>query len=317
MRDEIAVIPGSASRKLAKEICEPDGTPFLIDVEIGKFKDGETSVRICDNIRGRDVYIVQSTCNPVNDNIMELLLLIDAAKRSTASRVTAVIPYFGYARQDRKDQSRVAISARMVSNIIERAGADRVISMDLHTGQLQGFFDIPVDHIYARPVIVNYINSVFSKEYLESSVALAPDVGAAKRTRGYSLFLGMDLAMIDKRRPKTGVSEVLNVIGDIEGKNVWIFDDLIDSGGTVCNAAEDAMNRGALEVNVVATHAVLSGDASERIIKSKIKKLFVTDTVERCITWNNPNIEVISISDLFRSVIMKANSNDSISELFY
>ena len=317
MRDEIAVIPGSASRKLAKEICEPDGTPFLIDVEIGKFKDGETSVRICDNIRGRDVYIVQSTCNPVNDNIMELLLLIDAAKRSTASRVTAVIPYFGYARQDRKDQSRVAISARMVSNIIERAGADRVISMDLHTGQLQGFFDIPVDHIYARPVIVNHIISVFSKEYLGNSVALAPDVGAAKRTRGYSLFLGMDLAMIDKRRPKSGISEVLNVIGDIEGKNVWVFDDLIDSGGTVCNAAEDAMNRGALEVNVVATHAVLSGDASEKIIKSKIKNLFVTDTVEKHIIHNNPNIEVISISGLFRSVIMKANSNDSISELFY
>lgn len=324
MLPNAVIIPGTASQKLSEEICSGDWNKYpipLIETEISHFNDGETSVKICDNIRGRDVYIIQSTCNPVNDNLIELLLLIDAAKRSTAGRITAVIPYFGYARQDRKDQPRVAISARMVANIIERAGADRVITMDLHTGQLQGFFDIPVDHIYARPVFIRYIKDNFDEKYLANSVALAPDVGAAKRTRTYSLFLGMELAMIDKRRPKAGVSEIMNIIGDIEGKNVWIFDDLIDTAGTVCNAAKEVIKKGALEVNVVVTHPVLSGNARGKILSS-INRLFMTDTIHH--SWyphsedeKSGKIVLVSVADLFRSVILKAHSNDSISELFY
>ena len=319
---DIVVISGSASKNLTNKICKNMNELNQIRADFKSHSDKETFVEIMDNVRGRDVYIVQSTCCPANDHFMELFLLIDAAKRSTARRITAVIPYFGYARQDRKDRPRVPISARLMANLIDRSGADRVIGMDFHTGQIQGFFDIPVDHLYARPVFVDYIKKNFSEQYLKNSVALAPDIGSAKQTRKYSNYLGLGLAIIDKRRSQPGISEVMNIVGDVEGKNIWIFDDLIDTGGTICNAAKTVMEKGALEVNAVATHGVLSSPyAKNNFRKSQIKRILITDTIFN--TWYQDQDEeldrlltIVSVADMFKTVILKSNSNDSISCLF-
>ncbi|MCK4982993.1 MAG: ribose-phosphate pyrophosphokinase, partial [Victivallaceae bacterium] len=253
MPKDIRVYSGSAHPKLSKAIADYLEIP-LGKINLTHFPDGEIFVQFEENIRRADVFLIQPTCTPTNENLMELLIMMDAAKRASAARITVVVPYYGYARQDRKDRPRVPITAKLVANLLVAAGANRIITMDLHSQQIQGFFDIPVDHLYARPVFVNYIQNEFSKEYIANSTALAPDIGSAKPTRKYCNYLGMGLAIIDKRRPQPGMSEVLNIIGDVEGKNVWVFDDLIDTAGTICNAAETVMKMGALEVNVVATH---------------------------------------------------------------
>ncbi|MHB1073670.1 MAG: ribose-phosphate diphosphokinase, partial [Gemmatimonadaceae bacterium] len=267
------LISGTANPALAEEISRHLGTE-LTKVTCARFADGEIFVRIDENIRGNDVFIVQPT-NPPADNIMELLLLIDAAKRASAARVTCVMPYYGYSRQDRKDQPRVAIGAKLMANMIMRAGADRVLGVDFHQHQLQGFFDIPVDHLYAMPVLTAY----FRKKELVDPVVVAPDVGAAKMARGFAKRMNASLAIIDKRRPSANVSEVVNVVGDVNGRDCILADDMIDTAGTVSEAARALKKLGARDVYVCATHPLLSGPAVQRIMEAPIKEAVVTDTI--------------------------------------
>src|SRR5688500_10627556 len=267
------LLSGTANRPLAEEIAQHMGTK-LADCTVKRFADGEIFVRINQNARGRDVYIIQPTPPPA-DNLMELLLLIDAAKRASADRVAVVIPYFAYARQDRKDQPRVAIGAKLVANLIEAAGADRVLGMDFHAHQLQGFFDVPVDHLYAAPVLTSY----FQKKQLRDLVVVAPDVGAAKMARGYSRRLDATFAIIDKRRPAANVAEVLSVVGEVEGRDCLIVDDMIDTAGTIETVVMALKDRGANDIYVTATHAVFSGPAVERLSTAPIKEVVVSNTL--------------------------------------
>ncbi len=291
-----------------------DNTARAIDMELGHcsiqtFSDGEIWVKYNDNIRGADVYLIQST-NPPAENLMELLIMIDAAKRSSARRVTAVIPYFGYARQDRKDQPRVAISAKLVANLITTAGADRVITMDLHAPQIQGFFDIPFDHLYASSILVKY----FQDLKIGNLAVVSPDVGGIKIARAYAKRLEADLVLIDKRRPKANVAEVMNIIGEVSGKNMLIIDDLIDTAGTFTSAVKALKEAGAQSVYGACTHPILSGQALEKIENSGVTKVVVTDTVplrrESCC------VEVISVASVFGEAIKRTNLNQSISSLF-
>ena len=271
-RSQMLLLSGSANRALAEELAQHVGQP-LCRVTIKRFADGEIFVKIDENVRGRDVYIVQST-NPPAENLMELLLLMDAAKRASAARVTAVIPYFGYARQDRKDQPRVAISAKLIANMVSVAGADRVLGLDFHQHQMQGFFDLPVDHLYAAPVFVNHFRQIA----LHDPVVVAPDVGSAKMARGFAKRLNASLAIIDKRRPSANIAEVVNVVGDVEGKDCVIPDDMIDTGGTMTEAIHALKRLGARDVYCCATHALLSGPAVERFMDSPVKEVVVTNT---------------------------------------
>jgi len=273
------------------------------------FSDGEIWVKYNDNIRGSDVYIIQST-NPPAENLMELLILLDAAKRSSARRVTAVIPYFGYARQDRKDQPRVSISAKLVANLITTAGADRVIAMDLHTPQIQGFFDIPFDHLYASRVLIKYIQDM----KMENLAVVSPDVGGIKIARAYAKRLEADLVLIDKRRPKANVAEVMNIIGDVKDKNILIIDDLIDTAGTFTNAVKVLEEAGAKKIYGACTHPILSGQSYEKIESCGVTKLLVTDTVP--LRRSSSKIEVISVAGVFGEAIKRTNLNQSISSLF-
>lgn len=304
----LKVFSGRESEYLAKEIVKQLEVP-LGKAEFKTFSDGEIWMKYNENIRGQDVFVVQST-NPPFENLMELLVMIDAARRASANRINAVIPYFGYARQDRKDEPRVAISAKLVANLLVTAGADRIITMDLHAPQIQGFFDIPVDHLYCSRVFFKHIK----KNNIKNLVVASPDVGGIKMARAYAKKLETELVLIDKRRPKPNVAEVMNIIGDVEGKNVLIVDDLIDTGGTFVNAVEALKRQGAIDIYGICTHAILSGNAIEKITNSSIKKLMISNTLP--LRTNSPKIEVISVGKIFAQAIKRTNKNESISSLF-
>lgn len=304
------MLAGTANRPLAEEIAQNLGIP-LGEVTIRQFADGEIFVRIDENVRGRDLYIVQPTCPPA-DNIMELLLLIDAARRASAARITTVMPYYGYARQDRKDQPRVAIGAKLLANMITRAGADRVLGVDFHQHQLQGFFDVPVDHLYAAPVLTRY----FREKELENLVVVAPDVGSAKMARGFAKRLGASIGIIDKRRPAANVSEVMSVIGEVEGKNCILADDMIDTAGTMAEAVRALKDRGAADVYCCATHALLSGPAVERLTAAPLTELVVTNTMPIPEEKRFDRLTVLSVADLLARAVRYTHSNESVSSLF-
>ena len=304
------LIAGIANPVLSQEIARCLGVD-ICKVTATRFADGEIFVRIDENIRGSDVFIVQPTNAPA-ENLMELLLLIDAARRASAARITAVMPYYGYSRQDRKDQPRVAIGAKLVANMIEAAGADRVLGIDFHQHQLQGFFDVPVDHLYARPVIVSH----YRRKKLDDLVVVAPDVGAAKMARGFAKQLDAAFAIIDKRRPKANVAEVLNVIGDVDGKNCLIADDMIDTAGTVSEAARALKRLGAKNVYVCATHALLSGPARDRLSEAPIAEVTVTDTIDIPEERRFPTLHVLSVGELLAKAIRFTHAEQSVSSLF-
>jgi ribose-phosphate pyrophosphokinase len=306
----MVMLSGSANRPLAEEIAQQIGIP-LGDVTIRRFADGEIFVRIDENVRGRDVYIIQPTFAPA-DSIMELLLLLDAARRASSARITAVVPYLGYARQDRKDQPRVAIGAKLMANMITVAGADRVLGIDFHAHQLQGFFDIPVDHLYASPVITRY----FRDKRIENLVVVAPDVGAAKMARGFAKRLGGSIGIIDKRRPTANVAEVLNVIGEVEGRDCLLADDLIDTAGTMAESIAALKKRGARNVYCCATHALLSGPAVERLARSEVTEVVVTNTIPIPGEKRFDRLTVLSVADLIARAIRYTHSNESVSSLF-
>ena len=307
------VLAGTSNHKLCKDIARHLKLK-LVNSHIKRFADGEVYIEINENIRGNSIFVVQSTSNPANDNLMELLICIDALRRSSAKNITAVIPYFGYARQDRKVAPRTSISAKVVANLITNAGASRVVTVDLHAGQIQGFFDMPVDNLFTTPLFARYIKRKFKNKKL---ICVSPDVGGVQRTRGLATRIKADLAIIDKRRPRPGSSKVMNIIGDVRGKTCIIVDDIIDSGGTIVNAVEALKKSGAVEVYIFITHAVLSGEAVEKIKKSKIKKLIITDTIDNSKKIKNNNkIEVISISSLMAEAIKRISNSNSVSDLF-
>ncbi len=310
MRGDIKLLSGNVSNYLKEEIARFLGIEPT-EVEVSRFNDGEIKVQIKENIRGHDVFIIQSTIPPA-DNLMELLLLIDAAKRASAARITAVIPYFGYARQDRKDQPRVPISAKLVANLIERAGANRVLTMDLHSEQIQGFFDVPVDNIFPTPVFRRYITQLS----LETHVVVSPDVGGVKRARAIAKKLGnLPLALIDKRRPAPNVAEVVNIIGEVSGKRVVLVDDIIDTGNTLAKAAVALKEKGAIDICAIATHGVFSKGAKEIIDASPIDKVWVTNTLPRRDTWPGKAIS-LSIGELLADVILRIHEERSVSQVF-
>jgi ribose-phosphate pyrophosphokinase len=308
--DPCRVFAGNASRKLAQAICEKLKVP-MGDVAVTRFEDGEVSVRFNENIRGSDVFIIQATGAPA-DNLMELLVMLDAAKRASARRVTAVLPYFGYARQDRKDQPRVPITAKLVANLITVAGADRALTMDLHSAQIQGFFDIPFDHLYAAPVLIDY----FTRKRITKVMVVAPDIGSVKMARAYAKRLGADLALVDKRRPRADAVEIMNVIGDVEGKNIVMFDDVITTGRTLCQAAETLKANGAGEIYAGATHGVFCPDAFERVAGSPIKELAVTDTLDHTTMRLPENVVELSVAGLLGEAVQRIHEERSLSSLF-
>jgi len=305
------IISGSAHPDLARAICEH------LEIGLGKiesrpFNDDERFIKIEENVRGRGVFVLQPTCNPANNNIMELLLIIDALKRASARSITAVIPYFGYSRQDRKEQGRVPISAKLVANLLTTAGAGRIIAIDLHTGQIQGFFDIPVDHLYAITVLAGHIKRMG----VENAIVLSPDIGNVKRARAYAERLDLPLAIVDKRRPKDGVAEVMNIIGDIKGRNVFVFDDMIDTAGTLCGGVQAILDRGARDIYACATHAIFSAGARKRLQEAPIKKVIVTDTIPQKPDGELSKLEVVSIAPLLADAILRVHRNQSVSALF-
>lgn len=307
------LIAGSSSKPLAKAIADYLQIP-LADANIHRFADMEVFVEINENIRGEDVFLIQSTSYPANDNLMELLIAMDALKRSSARRITAVIPYFGYARQDRRTGSRTPISAKLVANLITEAGADRVLTLDLHAGQIQGFFDIPLDNLIASPIMVPHILQSCGKE---DFMVVSPDIGGVIRARAFAKRLNADLAIIDKRREKAGVSEVMNVIGDVEGKVCILVDDMVDSGGTLCNAADALFEHGAKDVMAYIVHGVLSGGAVARIEASKISKLVITDSISVPESVRkSKKIHILSIAELMGEAIRRISEEKSISALF-
>jgi ribose-phosphate pyrophosphokinase len=308
--DPCRIFAGNASRRLAKAICDKLKVP-LGDADVARFEDGEVSVRINENIRGGDVFIVQATGAPA-DNLMELLVMLDAAKRASARRVTAVLPYFGYARQDRKDQPRAPITAKLVANLITVAGADRALTMDLHSAQIQGFFDIPFDHLYAAPVLIDY----FQKKNLTDLVVVAPDVGGVKMARAYAKRLSADLALTDKRRPRPDAVEIMNLIGDVAGKNVVLFDDVVTTAGTLCQAAEAIQKQGAREIYAGVTHGVFSRSALDRIQQSAIKEIVITDTVCHDDRPLPAKVKELSVAEILAEAVERIHEERSLSSLF-
>jgi len=312
MLERMRIFSGNANLALAEKICKNLGVP-LGRANVSTFMDGETRVEINENVRGMDVFIVQPTCTPVNVTCMELLIMIDAMKRASADRITAVIPYYGYARQDRKVAPRAPISAKLIADLITTAGANRVLSVDLHAGQIQGFFNIPVDNLFATPVLLEYIK----KNYEDNIVIVSPDTGGVERARAFGKRLGATLAIIDKRREGPNESQVMNIIGNVRGRKVIIFDDLIDTGGTVVQGAEALQEEGATEISVCCTHPVLSGPSIEKIESSCIKEAVVTDTIplqekaKAC-----PRIKVLSVAGLLSEAVRRIYYNDSVSSLF-
>ena len=314
------IITGNANPKLAKEIAE-HCFATLVPAKVSTFADGESSVEFQENIRGEDVFIVQPTSTPVNDSLMELLIMIDAAKRSSASRITAVIPYFGYARQDRKSASRTPITAKLVANLLTSAGANRILTMDLHAGQIQGFFDIPVDDLTSRVVFAKDIKrtiGIVDDPDVEQvkTVFVSPDAGGVVRARKFADMFRGDIAIVDKRRPEAGKSEVMNLIGDVKGKHAILVDDIVDSGGTLCNAAKAIMDAGAMSVRAYITHGVLSNDACQKVEKSSLNELVVTDSIpDRC-PKNCKKTRQVSVAQLFGEAIRRVTNEESVSSLF-
>ncbi len=308
--DPCRIFAGNASRKLAQSICEKLKTP-VGDVEVARFEDGEVSVKFNENIRGGDVFIVQATGAPA-ENLMELLVMLDAAKRASARRVTAVLPYFGYARQDRKDQPRAPISAKLVANLITVAGADRALTMDLHSAQIQGFFDIPFDHLYAAPVMIEY----YARKKIRDLVVVSPDVGGVKMARAYAKRLGADLVLTDKRRPRPDAVEIMNIIGDVSGKNCVLFDDVVTTARTLCQAAEAIRDQGAKEIYAGVTHGVFAPGALERIGASPIRELVITDTVCHDGAALPSNVTELSVAGLLGEAVQRIHEERSLSSLF-
>lgn len=306
----LKLFTGNANPELAQEIAEYIGTK-VGDAQVKHFSDGEISIMIDESVRGDDVYIIQPTCTPVNDNMMELLIMIDAMRRASAKRITAVLPYYGYARQDRKSRGREPITAKLVANLIDKAGARRVLAMDLHAQQIQGFFDIPLDNLMGLPILADY----YKHKDTENLVVVSPDMGGVARARNLAEQIGVPLAIIDKRRPRPNVSEVMNIIGDIEGKEVILVDDMIDTAGTITNGAQALMDRGAKCVDACCTHAVLSGPAIERIEKSPIQELVTTNTIplgeKKC-----DKIKVLSVAPIIGEAILRIHNDRSVSDLF-
>jgi ribose-phosphate pyrophosphokinase len=309
--NSIKVFTGHSNRPLATEICDYLSLP-LGEANLGRFSDGEVDFQILENVRGADVFVIQSTCPPVNENLMELLVMIDAFKRASAERITAVIPYFGYARQDRKDKPRVPISAKLVTDLLETAGTHRVLTMDLHAGQIQGFFDIPVDHLFAAPVILEH----YRGRDLANYVVVAPDPGGVERARAYAKRLGADLAIIDKRRERANVASVMNVVGDVRGRTALIVDDMVDTAGTLTKVAEALVDNGAREIWASCTHAVLSGPALEYIMASPIRELVVTNTIPGDAWQRCPKIKCLSVAPLLGEAIRSIHEATSVSRLF-
>ena len=307
------IITCNSNKSLAGDIAKYLKTD-LVDADVKRFADNEVFVEINENVRGQDVFVIQSTSFPANDHMMELLITIDTLRRASASRITAVMPYFGYARQDRKSSPRTPISAKLVANIITSAGADRVLTLDLHAGQIQGFFDIPVDNLFAAPIFARHIKENFAEH---NKVVVSPDVGGLVRARAIAKKINADLAIVDKRRPKAGVSEVMNIIGEVEGKDCIIVDDMVDSGGTLCNAADAIIKKGAKSVHAYITHGVLSGKAFERIANSKLEKLVITDSIEQKEKAQGiKNITILETSSLIGEAIRSISEERSVSSLF-
>lgn len=307
----LKIFAGNAHPALAQEIADYVGVR-LGHSKVGRFSDGEISLTIAESVRGSDSYIIQPTCNPVNENLMELLIMIDALRRASARRITAVMPYYGYARQERKTRARDPISAKLVANLLVAAGARRVIAMDLHSGAIQGFFDIPFDHLLGMPILGDY----YKRKGLTDVVLVSPDLGGVTRTRDLAEYLGAEIAILEKRRPAPNVAKIMNLIGDVQGKTVIMNDDLIDTAGTITLGAEALMNRGAKEVYACCTHAVLSGPAIERIQNSCLKEVVVTNTIPLDKDKQIDKIKVLSIAPLLGEAIIRINADDSVSELF-
>ena len=314
---DIKVFTGNSNPALAKEICQIIGTK-LGESEVKTFADGEVSVSLYETVRGSDVFLINSTCKPVNDSLMELLIMIDACRRASAGRITAVIPYFGYARQDRKAKSRDPISAKLVANMITAAGADRVLTMDLHAAQIQGFFDIPLDHLLGNPTFVDYYLAKFPEtEYNHDDfVVVSPDVGSVGRARAFAAKVHMGLAIVDKRRQKANVCEVMNVIGDVKGKTCILFDDMVDTAGSLCNAAKALTEQGAKEVYACATHGVLSGPAYDRIEESPIKEMVFLNTIPEVRNTASGKLKFLDVSHVFARAIEHVHGGTSIADLF-
>ncbi len=310
IREELRIVTGNSNRPLAEKIAAFLGEK-LTDCTVTRFSDGEIFVQINDNIRGADVFIIQPTNAPA-DNIMELLMMIDASRRASAMRITAVIPYFGYARQDRKDRPRVAITAKLVANLITTVGADRIITMDLHASQIQGFSDLPHDHLYSSPLF----NAYFRRMNLDNLCLVSPDVGSIKMARAVANALDAELAIVDKRRPRANESKVMNLIGDVHGKNVLIRDDMVDTAGTLCSAAHFVKERGALDIYAACTHGVLSGEAVEKIDQAPIKKMIFTDSIDHHRRDLPDKFEILSCADLFGEAIKRTFDEESVSCLF-
>ena len=312
MLDKTMIFAGNANLPLAEDICKNLGVP-LSAAEVRTFSDGEIFVEIGENVRGADVFVIQPTCPPVNNNLMELVIMVDALRRASARRITAVVPYYGYARQDRKVAPRVPITAKVVAEMMMAVGVRRVLAMDLHAGQIQGFFNIPVDHLYAAPVIMKYIQ----EELKDDFIMVSPDAGGVERTRAYAKRLDADLAIIDKRRERANVAQAMNVIGDVSGKKAILLDDMVDTAGTLCAAAEILIEAGAKEVYACCSHGVLSGPAVERIEKSQIKKLVVTNSVPLPQhARGSDKFAVLSVAELLAEAIKRIHSEDSVSSLF-
>lgn len=309
--NDIKIFAANSNKELAQKIADQLGLP-LSKCEVGTFSDGEIAVSVGETVRGSDVFIIQSTCTPVNNNLMELLIMIDAMKRASAGRITAVIPYFGYARQDRKNKSRDPISAKLVADLITTAGADRVLTMDLHAAQIQGFFNIPLDHLVGMPILAKH----FEQENLDNLVVVSPDLGSVNRARTFAGRLDVPIAIIDKRRPKPNVSEIMHIIGDIKDKNVLIIDDIIDTAGTLCNAANALKERGARSVRACATHGILSGPAVERIRDSAIEELVLLDTIPLTAEKTLDKIQIETVAPIFAQAIQRIYSDQSVSILF-
>ena len=313
MFKSVCIFSGNANRALAEEICQAIEMP-LGRARIARYADGEIWIEVGENVRGVDTYIVQPTCAPVNDSVMEMLVMADALKRASAGSITAVVPYFGYARQDRKVAPRTPITAKLVADLMSAAGINRVVSMDLHAGQIQGFFNIPFDHLFALPVFLDYLRPRFAAE---STIVVSPDAGGVERARAYAKRLDAGIAIVDKRRERANVSEVMNIVGDVEGKNCIILDDLIDTAGTLCNAAVALQKAGAKRITACATHAVLSGEAVKRIEASPIEDVVVTNTIAgKDDAKQSKKIKVLSVARVLAEAIKRIHNSDSVSSLF-
>jgi len=305
------IVAGDSNPALAKEIADYLDMD-LAEVELIRFKDGELSVKICENVRGVDLFIIQSTSNPANDHLMQLLLLIDAAMRASARRITAIIPYYGYARQDRKVEPRVPISAKVVANLLQAVGVNRVVTMELHSDQIQGFFDIPVDNLFASPKVIEYLNEI----NIDQPVVVSPDTGGVVRARFLASRIQAGLAIIDKRRPKPNVSEVMNVIGEVKGKNCILVDDMIDTAGSITQAAKALKANGAKDIYCVSTHAVLSGPAVERLQSADFREIIITNTIMVPEENRLPNMKILSTANLFGEALRRIHEGESVSSLF-